>query len=413
MLLNKKRILTRTVFERISKEQLPQSALEDPVVRNSVEQLGYYDVAHEITHDQKKILDDLVKLGYVDMRRTRINKVWLNHVSFLYYPDLKDGLQRFVLNFNIISSSKYAFLEDDELEEFQRAIDRFQRERSIGHHPHVKQLNYGIEFSYETDVYEIKNKYFDAILLGCSNCRLIVSLVEPYIVFRITRGKRRDRKKWRVIKEINGDLFLKGSHAIDKYIEELEWKTKADGYLIVDDVAYVVNPRASPKSESFLDKYPITVREIENWYAHEFERATAEFVRDKYGYHHTRVNFRPPYLEGKELDVYAMKFGRIRHLTLIECKLRIYDEFNPITVIEVASAKEVMQKIEDYEKKKAAKEGYCLKIYKWILTNSKTIQSEARALLDESKIKVKRALLPPDWLGNPRNLRIIDIEDLS
>ena len=128
MLLNKKRILTRTVFERIPKEELPRSALEDPAVRNSVKQLGYYDVAHEITHDQKKILDDLVKLGYVDKRRTHINKVWLNHISFLYHLDLKDELQRLVLNFNIISSSKYAFLEDDELKEFQRAIDRFQRE---------------------------------------------------------------------------------------------------------------------------------------------------------------------------------------------------------------------------------------------------------------------------------------------
>jgi len=412
MLLNKKKVLSKTVFERIPKEQLPESALEDPAVRRAIKQLGYYEVAYEISPNQKEILNELVKLGYVEKRVTRVHKVWLNHITYLYYPDIND-LGNFTLDLSIQSASKYAYIEDEQLEAFQSSIERFQKEMTIGHHPHVKELNYGIEFSYLTDVYELKDKYFDAILLGLSKDKLTVALVEPYIVSRVTRGKRRDYKKWRVIRKIDGDLFLKGSSAIDKYIDELEWKKEADGFLIIDDSAYILNPRNLPKKDSLLDRYPIIRREIENLYSYEFEGAVADFIREKYGYNLVVRNFSPPYLDGKELDIYAVKFGDPRRLTLVECKLRIYDENNPITYEEVERAKEIMQKIEEYERDKANKEGDRLKTYKWIFTNSRTIESRARELLKESKIEVKRAILSSNWLRNPRALRIINIENLN
>ena len=226
ILLNKKKILSKTVFERIRKKQLPDSTLKDPVLKSSIERLGYYDVAHELTPNQQEVLSDLVKLGYVEKRTTLVHKVWFNHISYLYYPDIND-LGNFALNFSIQSASKYAYMEDEQLEIFQRSVERFRKEMSIGHHPHVKSLTYDVELSYQTDVYELKDKYFDAILLGYSKGELMVALVEPYITSRIESGRRRDYKKWRVIRELNGEVFLKGSNAVDKYINELEWKKKA------------------------------------------------------------------------------------------------------------------------------------------------------------------------------------------
>lgn len=410
-LLNKKKILSKTVFERIGKEQLLDSALNDPVIRTSIERLGYYEVAHEITPDKKEILDELVKLGYIEKRTTRVHKVWLDSTSYLYYPDVT-SLGRFVLNLEIRSGFKYVYMEDDQLKAFQKSIERFQKEMSIGYHSHVKSLNYEVEHNYQTDIYELKDRYFDAILLRCFKDELRVALVEPYIVSRIRGKKLRYYKKYQTIREINGELFFKGSNAIDKYISELDWKKKIDGYLIIDDVVYLINPKVGMEKPSLLDNYPIIQRKIENWYANGFERAVADFLQERCKYDYVKIHYRPPYLKGKELDVYAMKFGEERVITLAECKLRVYDENKPITFKEVKRVEETMRDVENYEKEKAIKEGCRLKINKWIFTNAKMIEKDARELLKKFKIKVKRTELPSDWLCNPMNLKIIKIEDL-
>lgn len=65
ILLNKKKILSKTIFERIRKEQLRDSTLKDPVPKSSIERLGYYDVAYELTPDQQEVLSDLVKFLFI------------------------------------------------------------------------------------------------------------------------------------------------------------------------------------------------------------------------------------------------------------------------------------------------------------------------------------------------------------
>jgi hypothetical protein len=62
---------------------------------------------------------------------------------------------------------------------------------------------------------------------------------------------------------------------------------------------------------------------LSNLQARMFEDRVADFLRRKFGYAAIETRYKPPYLEGKEIDVFATKpqIRGITQVTICECKL--------------------------------------------------------------------------------------------
>ncbi|MGI0011645.1 MAG: hypothetical protein ACREAE_09625, partial [Nitrosopumilaceae archaeon] len=91
----------------------------------------------------------------------------------------------------------------------------------------------------------------------------------------------------------------------------------------------------------FVDKEKSDIRNI---FAGMFEHSVADYLREEYGYNVT-IRYKPPYLHGKEIDIYAEKSGRYKTITACECKLRLNN--NPITFEEIEKFNHKVEKIRD------------------------------------------------------------------
>lgn len=126
-----------------------------------------------------------------------------------------------------------------------------------------------------------------------------------------------------------------------------------------------------------------------NLHSRKFEDATAEFLRDTHGYD-TRVRWKPEYLEGKEIDVFAVKGISPRNITICECKLRLYDR--PITLDEVTYFAEKIKIIEAEEGKRGN-----TTFHNWIVTNVKNYDEDVIQYASDSRVEVRVVELGNNW----------------
>jgi len=107
-----------------------------------------------------------------------------------------------------------------------------------------------------------------------------------------------------------------------------------------------------------------------NLQARHFEMCVQEFLQSKYGYTNIITRYKPPYLKGKEIDVYARKgrIGERKIITVCECKLRF--EKREIQLKEIADFLKVASKVRQYESELITREGGSVKIEVWLITNT-------------------------------------------
>jgi hypothetical protein len=150
--------------------------------------------------------------------------------------------------------------------------------------------------------------------------------------------------------------------------------------------------------KSGLKRVTVTeaMRAFENLHARYFEICVQEFLRTKYGYSNVITRYKPPYLKGKEIDVYARKgmVGERKIVTICECKLRF--EKREIQLEEIADFLKVTLKVRQHELKLIAEEGGSTKIEAWLITNS-TVSPSVLETLHKNGIRVMIAKLPADW----------------
>jgi hypothetical protein len=150
--------------------------------------------------------------------------------------------------------------------------------------------------------------------------------------------------------------------------------------------------------KSGLKRVAVTeaMKAFENLQARYFEICVQEFLRAKYGYSNVITRYNPPYLKGKEIDVYARKgmIGGRKTITICECKLRF--EKREIQLEEIADFLEVALRVRQHELELIAEEGGSTKIEAWLVTNS-TVSPSALENLRKSDIRVLIAKLPSDW----------------
>jgi len=368
MLMRNKVVQARTVYNQIKPEHIAKDRLEDPEVASEIEKTGFYEVSSDQQTEIIKALDYLVELGYVEKRIDTIYNTYWVFIAHPYIPHLSISGAIGIISDSGSSSHSFS-LNSKQYKIFKDTAKKFKDQVDLGKHPHITHFSYGVDYSYKTYIYEIKTRYFDAIYprYNKNKDKMRIDVVEPII----ERRNEKKYKNWEIIDTIEGDILLNNPKEIDHLIEEIEWKKKYDGVLIFQDEVYTLIPKKQKKiieneniespwtMPNFLDGGIIS---YENFLSRIFEDATAEFLRDKHGYG-TRARIKPNYLEGKEIDVFAVKNTEPRHITVCECKLRFNNA--PITISEITCLNKKIKIIEEKE----GERGQTI-FHKWMVSNS-------------------------------------------
>lgn len=158
----------------------------------------------------------------------------------------------------------------------------------------------------------------------------------------------------------------------------------------------------------------ITINEVLETYrslqSRHLEICVQEFLRSKYGYADIVTRYKPPYLAGKEIDVYAKKgrTGESKTVTFCECKLRFND--GEISLEELLGFIKVASMVKQYESEQIKKEGGNAKIIAWLITNA-AISPAALEILHKESIHVMIAKLPLGW-HKRGDWKIIEINEV-
>lgn len=394
-LMMDKTVRARTVYHQIKPENLAPERLEDPEVKKQLEEKGHYEVAHELPEEIIEALESLTEIGYVEKKVDRIYNVGWYYIAHPYVPHISVSGAVGIIS-DSKSHSESMTLNSSQYDVFDKTARKFKMQVDEGKHPHITRFAFNVDFSYETDVYELKTKYFDAIALSYNQSKkeLKAHVTEPIV----ERRNDRESKNWEMIETIDAELFLSDPDAINAKVEELEWKKEVDGILVFQGRAYTLippdkkinmetedeeNPWAMP---NFLDG---GIMATSNYLSRIFEDATAEFLRDTYHYD-IKTRHKPEYLGNKEVDVFAEKGVSPRQITICECKLRFNEA--PISMSEVNKLSVKARAIEDNERTRGE-----TKFYKWLVTNSKTFEAGVLEYAKNLGIKIITADIGERW----------------
>jgi hypothetical protein len=406
-----KRVYAKKVFNRIPKEQISANDMKQAKVRKSVKKDGYYDQSFVISAPRKKCLEKLVSLGYVQKRENEIvYSVAYEYVMHPYHPFVLPPRGLIISGVSNHQAVRNILLDSNEYSLFEKTSRHFRRQIDAKRHTHITHFESFTEFSYKSDIYEVKDKYFDAISLGYrpSTRRLIVDLVEPIKYSR----KDKDRKDWRSIRAINPRLFLQGSNSIDNEIATLSWKKDYIGIMIYNNKACFMSAGKSAKQNApdpadFLRMPDFLNEEVytyENMLSRVFEDAVKDFLVDRLRYQATS-RYKPPYLR-KELDVYAEKGIREKEITICECKFRLPNSKQAVTIKELNRFERKKRKIERIEKTHAYG-----KLHFWLVTNADNFEKGLKKRAEKAHIEIRQAILPKGWKIES-DWRVIDIKKL-
>jgi hypothetical protein len=141
-----------------------------------------------------------------------------------------------------------------------------------------------------------------------------------------------------------------------------------------------------------------------------FEVESERYLKEQYNYTSTFSPYSPPYLKGKQIDVYAEKGIRDRIITACECKFRFKGK--PLSIEEVNNFAEKMAILRGYLRTQSERQGVRCKIFGWIISNAMDAESEVWRVAKENKIDLKHAILTKNW-EKDAYWKIIDIIPLA
>lgn len=395
ILLRSKTVQSKTVFSRVAKDNLAPSSLADPKVKEQIDKLGYYDVMHELSKAELQALETLVSLGYVEKRRDRIYNAEWHYVAHPYVPHLSPSG---VVGISGSMSAPFASfdLNSKQFKAFEQTATSFRSQVQAGKHPHITFFDFGVAFDYETDVYELNDRYFDALDVQYfeSEHRLVVTLTEPYVRTHDNKAS----KELNYIKSIDAEDFLKHTAKVEEEVSGLEWKKKAIGIIIHKDEAYTIMPPGSTKENKKNEQKSIWqmpnfleggIYSHPNYMSRIFEDAVANFLRENYGYEAT-TRFKPKYLDGLEIDVFAEKKIKAREITICECKLRLND--SAITMSELDDFWKKIQTIKENEDRRGD-----TRFHFWLVTNAKALEDGVEDYAKKVGVDIMQAELSANW----------------
>ncbi len=402
ILMRDKRIYAKTVYERIPKELISEEAMKRTETSEAITRNGYYDWSREISDVRRNCLDYLVSLGYVTKKEDKLYQISYSDVVHPYRP--------FVIPFRGVVISNVTnnhiekmILNSDEFSNFIVSSILFKDQMAAGNHLHVSSFDYSY-FSYTTDVYEVEDKYFDAIFLNCdpSTDRLTVDLVEPFVQSVFYSKKNKVKKNWRTVRRIEPSVFLEGAGSIDAEVGSLPWKASYTGIITHKDKAYYLNPSEALRERDreqlgFLEMPDFLNSKLYsrgNMLSRIFEEAVKNYLTENYHYI-AITRHKPTYLEKGDLDVFAEKEedSSKKYITVCECKFRLPERNYPVSIDDVDIFRGRKEIIEENERKNHPN----ITFEFWLVTNGDKFDN---GIFDQAKsagIKIKKATLSRDW----------------
>jgi len=389
----RKRMPVKKVYDRVPKDRISAEDLKKPEVAEEVQKFGFYDVKHVLSDKTVKALELLTALGYLEKRTDTFYQVGYVYEAHPYVPYISP-FGSVAIKPNTKFHQSHRTFDSGEYKIFQETAMIFKNQLLDKMHKHITIFNYGLEFSYETTVYELKDRYFDAFTVGYApgENKLIVHLAEPYV----TSDGKRDVKHHKQLEEIPQDVFLAGSVAVDHFVDRLEWKKKSIGVVVRDDETFFIVPKEVAEEEEerhsvfqmpdFFDK---GLYSPENFFSRVFEDSVAHYLKISQDYE-AEQRVKPDYLNGGEIDVFAEKGVSPKKIMVCECKLRFEDA--PINMDEITYFQTKAEKIRQNESKRGN-----VSFDFWFVTNTDKLAEGVKAFASEHKIELKNARLTSGW----------------
>lgn len=389
------------VIERIPKENISREDLARKEIKDEVDKFGYYDVVFKWSDEDVKTLERLTSLGYVEKRKDKVYKVNWYYDAYPYLPAINLRGSLFI-NLNQTSTFTHNYLTSKQFKNFVETAKLFKDGKDKGLHRHIK-WDYEVTYFYETDIYEIKDSFFDAIFVlpNSEKNNLIIYLTEPFIQTSMSGSKKSYKKNWKRLKEIPIEDFLTGAVKVEPYVDTLEWKKKIKGYLIFEDELYTLLAKPEPLEKDyeklskleFLDGGEFSANNMRASY---FEDRIADHLRSNGYLAKTRLKY-----YGKEIDVFAEKIQENREIVVCECKLRFEDA--PITIDELERFKEKQEIVLQNEVADAKF---------WFVVNTDKLGYGAQDYANKNNMTIKTVRLPKNW-KNRNDWSVTDLNTIS
>jgi hypothetical protein len=257
--MREKKIVAKVVYQRIPAKQISDEDKKKPEIKEQLAKQGYVDVESVIRPEQLGVLESLLKLGYVKKRTSTFYKTWISKDVWLYEPRM-GPLGSFSLSGPEKQSSSSFHLEQQEYERVVEGFKEIKEDMAKGLHPHVKDISMGVQYEYETDVYEVEDEFFDAAYLQVKDDKLRVWLTLPFIE---SGHDSMDSKNWERVGEADSTKFLSGKEAFLPEIRGLEWKKGAVGAIIFEGEGYFIAPGDKGPTATRSEP-PRVLEELEN-----------------------------------------------------------------------------------------------------------------------------------------------------
>ena len=393
-LMIQKKIQVTTRHNEISKEMLSEIQLKDPKVNEQVEKFGKYCIESKINTQRIRALNLLEELGYVKKINKKIYRIYLNYEAHPYVPNVcPDGNLEILVNSNI-THTHFDF-DEDECKLFFDTVNKFQNEIRSGKHSHIASLNKGINFHYKTDVYEVNDDFFDAMVLEVTDVgRLEGNFAEPVIRCTYKRKEIIESKNWRRLSKFTEEQFLKGSDEMNKEVKKLSWKKEQIGFIEGFDkrMYSIQKPTGESKPKKMYswspDFFGRGLHSYENTMARIFEDAVSEYLRNN-EYYHTTLRYSPSDLNG-EFDVFGER-GSMKNKEILVCEAKLRIGKKPISKSELDWFNQKATKFKKINQKDNVSFDF------WFVTNIRNIEPEAKKFLHRTKIRFMVAELSKNW----------------
>lgn len=392
---NEKKLYEKEVFNRVYKDALSSSQLEEEQIRTEIDQNGFYDVKNAMPPGYIEVLESFVKKGYVDKYTDTLYRIDISWEYYLYSPymsiegniGIKGPKVRNMEN-KIIGSKEYRnFIESCKI---------LKNEVDLGYHRHIDSIEYNILYDYETVVYEIKDKYLDAIEIRYNADTGIyeITIVEPVIK---DQGER-IQKTHRVIQPTNLNFF-DGAIVVDSLLDSLNDR-RENGIIIYNNEPYQINnnnkKNLTNSGNTLSTQYQTLnyigkdIFDIHNLFSRIFEDSLAAHLR-KLNYANVVERYRTGYFES-DVDVYAVCTNPNKLKLFCECKFRVFDqELTKTDVLIFIKKTQIIQNAEPANRSS-------LKF--WLVTNTKNIPDDIKKLCQSNNIELIYATVTRNWRKN-------------
>jgi hypothetical protein len=145
----------------------------------------------------------------------------------------------------------------------------------------------------------------------------------------------------------------------------------------------------------------------------EFERQVAALITKRHGFSTVEVSFRPRYLNGGEVDVYANKNDGNKHVVwIVECKLRFPRYPKPLLPKHIDQLTNYKKLVHEYENNHAHEHNRLLEFSAILATNGGDRSQEVVSLAKRSEIEIWDFNIPANKLTARIDLTMCDMKRL-